>query len=404
MQYTMLATSSQAVRAACGNGCPRNAHGRRRPTTGRRAAFLPVWLALACCAAAAGVDPGALPVNTWTPFTPVFAEPSGRHVAVGWNKMVYDETGKRAILMDRWQDSLRGQTIYANAVIAVYPAEGKAAVLKLNNYKRQDKEAGGYSTVPLDDLLVKDPTPVDRHPYGDMAWCGHNNSLYLGPGANRTWKQHPRDFWRFDLTAKTWHALDPAGSPGEGKLNMLESVMCYDSAARVLVFFNARDNTTWLHNIADGKWRKSSAKTQPKAGMGAAMAYDAKRQRVYLFGGPGSAGKEWNTPGPELWAFSAQKEEWTRLADSPVPARAPGLAYDSRHDILLASIVVPDKPNANLIYDPATDRWSALQASGPKGSWMCLCYDSARDLFIQMAGGYADVRWWVLRYAPGGRE
>jgi len=353
-----------------------------------------------CRAAAAGVDPESLPANTWTPFTPVFKGAEGRHIAVGWNKMVYDTAGKRVILMDRWKDALRDNTIYANAVIAVDPVAGTGEVLKLNNYKRQDVKGGKYKTVALDELLAKDPTPVDRHPYGDLAFCDYNNSVYLGPGANRTWKRHPRDFWRFDLAKKTWHALDAAGSPGEAKRNMLESAMCYDAAARTLVFHNARDNTTWLYDVVAGAWRRSAAKSYPRAGMAAAMTYDSKRQRILLFGGPGSGGKSWNTPGPELWAFSTQKDAWTRLADAPVPARAPGLAYDSKHDIVLADIAAKGKPNTTLIYEPSRDRWSTLQASGPKGSWMCLCYDTANDFFVRMAGGYANARWWVLRYAP----
>jgi hypothetical protein len=369
-------------------------------------AIATAWLVLCGSLAAAtnepppaGVNPDALPVNTWVAFSPVFAGAEGRHVAVGWNKMVYDAAGKRALLMDRWKDKLRDSTIYANAVIAIDPVAGRAEVLKLNNYKRQEKE-GGYSTVAIEDLLDKDPTPVDRHPYGCLAWSDYDNSLYLGPGANRTWKRHPGDFWRFDLTNRTWHALDPAGSPADGKMNMLESAMCYDTAARALVFHNARDNSTWIYDVVNGKWRKSASKNAPQAGMAAAMAYDSKRQRVCLFGGPGSNGKEWNKPGPELWAFSVAKDEWTRLADAPVPARAPALAYDSRHDVMLASIAVADKPNVNLIYDPAADRWHELLATGLRGSWMCLCYDTARDIFIYMSGTYGDVRWWVMRYAP----
>jgi hypothetical protein len=94
------------------------------------------------------------------------------------------------------------------------------------------------------------------------------------------------------------------------------------------------------------------------------------------------------------------KDEWTRLRVSPAPARAPALAYNSRHDVVLASVTSKDQPNTNLIYDPGADSWRELEASGPKGSWMCLSYDGANDLFIHMAGTYGNARWWVMRYAP----
>lgn len=398
-------------------------------------------------AAAGGVDLANLPVNTWVEFQPTFrgAPLGGRYIAVGWNKMVYDSKGARALIMDRWMDSVRDQTIYANAAIAVNPAKADAEVLKLNNYKRKENPGGRYSTVAMEAELAADPTPADRHPYGCLAYCDFDDSLYLGPGANRTWKVHPRDFWRLDLATRKWHKLPEEGAPEGGKANMLESAMCYDPAARLVVFYNARSKTTHLFDVAGKKWLERRPEKSPAAGMGAAMAYDTKRHVAYLFGGPGAAGKDWNTPGAELWAYSAETNAWRRLADSPVPARAPAIAYDSKHDILLASVTQGDRPNAIVLYRPETNTWAPLRTTtrtsgaestpadtsgtagapastsgagrapadtsgaqgapatpgAPKSSWMCLCYDSARDVFIYKAGNYDETRWFVFRYSPG---
>ncbi len=365
----------------------------------------------------AGMTPKTQPVedakarpNMWIAFTPAFhgAPNGGRYIAVGWNKMVYDSQGKRAIIMDRWRDSVRDSTIYANAVVAIDPAASRGDVLKLTNHKRLDVAGGGYRTTTMPEDQA-DPTPVDRHPYGCLVYCDADNSIYLGPGANRTAKPaHPQDFWRLDLATRKWRQIGDASAIGGS--GGLERVMCYDPANKAIVFYkSAGPGSTWLFDVARQQWRQPKPVTEPKGGMGAAMEYDSKRQVIYLFGGPGSKGKEWNSPGPELWRYSVKDNEWKPLADSPIPARAPALAYDSAHDVLLANIAREGKPNAILFYHPADDRWTELSKPDdggvwPTGTWDTLCYDIAKDVFVLKSGGYDTLAWLVMRYEPAAKK
>ncbi len=375
--------------------------------------ILPALLLFAATAAFADEGPTTRPdeqakaaPNTWVEFEPAFsgAPDGGQFVAVSWNKMVYDSRGKRAIVIDRWKDKVRGHSIYANAVVAIDPSTARADVIKLTNHHVQSKEKGGYRTVPMP-ANEAEPTPVDRHPYGCVAYSEHDHSVYLGPGANRSAGKHPRDFWRFDLAERKWHRINEVAPPA-AKGNYLERVMCYDAAAKAIVYYDSSGKgSTWLFDVAKQEWRQPNPENEPRAGMAAAMAYDSKREAVYIFAGPGS-GDRWNTPGRELWRYSVKQNEWTRLADAPVPARAPKLAYNSRHDTLLAVCRRgKDEPPAVLLYDPAADKWSEMPRAEdakawPGGSWDTLIYDASRDLFVAECGAYGGLKWMVMHYRP----
>src|SRR5262245_33486762 len=83
-----------------------------------------------------GADLSRLPPNTWVAIKYTTEQPrdpkeKGRFMPQGWNKLVYDPDGKRALFYDRWVDSKHGaSTIYGNCLFAFDPAAGK---LRLGN-------------------------------------------------------------------------------------------------------------------------------------------------------------------------------------------------------------------------------------------------------------------------------
>ncbi|MFO7900105.1 MAG: kelch repeat-containing protein, partial [Planctomycetota bacterium] len=215
--------------------------------------------AIACAASAARAgEPAAafrpdMPLNRWIKVEPKYVGPpeGGRHRPAGWNKLVYDSVGKRMLYMDRWSTAVHGHSIYANAVMAFDVAANTVTCLKLTNWKRQDTAKGGYRTVPLP-ANKEEPTPCDRHPYGNLAFVPDRNSLYLSTGANRSalrgsirGQTVTRDTWRYDIDRKKWIEIDETTVKPPGGL---EDAMAYDAAHKVIVRI-CRGRATWLLDV-----------------------------------------------------------------------------------------------------------------------------------------------------------
>src|SRR5262249_25849622 len=136
----------------------------------------------------------------------------------------------------------------------------------------------------------------------------------------------------------------------------------------------------------------------PHWSQGAGLAYDSRRNRVVMFA-PGFD----SASSPELWAYSVPQKQWTRLADCPMAAGAPGFDYDSNHDIFLALI-----GTYTWVYNPTNDGWSQIQATirrVPEGHTNLnnqpVTYDPAHDVFVFEGGniGYEPAQWILFRYS-----
>lgn len=356
--------------------------------------------------ALAGEEPLApgspeLAPNTWVQVKPKCVAPpsGGQHFPMSWNQMVYDPVGKRLLMMDRWYDEIRKDTIYANAVLAFDVPANTATCLKLTNWKRE-AAGGGYRTAAMAEN-EKEPTPVDRHPYGCLAFVPEQNALYLSGGANQSAPGgHPQDTWKFDLAAGKWAQVKSDKNPPNG----LDDCMAYDPVNQVIVR-SCHGQSTWLLDVKSGQWRDGGAKDNPRCGMGAAMVYDSKRGRMLLYGGPGRNAKDWAQPGTEFWAYTVKENGWTRLPDGPVAARAPGLAYDSRHDaVMMRTEPGQGQSAATCLYFPEQNRWLRLEtpagAAQPLATYHALACDPAHDVFVQGGGTWDKPQWWLFRLAP----
>jgi hypothetical protein len=346
-----------------------------------------------------------MPLNTWVRVKPKYVGPpeGGRHRPAGWNKLVYDPVGKRMLYMDRWSTGTRGHSIYANAVMAFDVVANTVTCLKLTNWKRQSRAGGGYRTVPLA-ANKEEPTPCDRHPYGNLAFVADRNSLYLSTGANRSalrgslrGQSVTRDTWRYDCGEAEWVQVDESKTKPPGGL---EDAMAYDAAHKVIVRI-CRGRATWLLDVQTDRWRDAKAKNNPGSGMGAAMCYDSKRERVMVFGGGGKHGAAWNAPHPECYAYSVEDNAWTLLADAPVPVRAMGAAYDPKRDVVLIHAGRKRNPYFSGIYDPAKNEWRRLNlpddAKRPVPRWHTLAYDVVHDVYVRASASSGRPEWWLFR-------
>lgn len=132
------------------------------------------------------------------------------------------------------------------------------------------------------------------------------------------------DTWTFD--GSTWTARQPVGSPSP----RVQPAACYDAAnGRVLLFSGWSDGSgfgvggTW--NWAAGNWSPIPTSTSPPPRGGAAMAFDAARDRAVLF-----SGFSWTGWDDEVWEFDGV--DWQMI-----PTSGPG----------------PDRrQNSRLVFDP----------------------------------------------------
>lgn len=357
-------------------------------------------------------DPlSTLPTNTWVEMHPSYVgAPDGGSLAPqAWNnKGAYDPASGRVIVYDRWVDSVRSGSIYANAALAYDPAANVVEVVKLSNWKvispcqpevLKWAPGCGYQTVAMDENAA-DPTPVDRHPLGSVALVPELNKFYLSGGLNQSMLYNGvfgdgvHDTWALNLGSKTWSVvndLDARPIPGGW-------MMTYDPVNRLIVSFSGASDGSglyiWLLDPWTNVWRKvSDTASGPWIG-GCGVAYDTRRARVLLFG----TGWDAASAGPQLWAYDVAANSWTRLADCPEPGYAPGFDYDARHDICLAL-----NTTHTWIYNAASNTWTQIQTPMPRIADMGaqpVTYDAAHDVFVFEGGnsGYAPAQWILFRY------
>jgi len=363
-------------------------------------------------------DLSTLPTNTWVAVTPTYtgAPDGGQLYPQGWgNKGAYDPATKRVLVYDRWKDAVRGQSIYANALMAYDALTNTVTVLKLNNYQTvpclPSDPCSSDKPVPLPQYAA-DPTPVDHHPWTWFELIPPPlNAVYLLNGANGAVANISPALlsttWKFNLGTGAWSVVsttttDPNQPPNEYSFEM---GLIYDPLSGKLLDVakapgsnGAAGLSVYEFDPGTNKWSilPSDPSSLSVQVAGAGFAYDSRRQLVMVFGGDLDS----SDPGtPHLWSYSHASNQWHQLADAPVGVMSPGFAYDSNHDIFLALV-----NNNCFIYDPKTNAWSSMASSlapnaNSVGQGHSVTYDPANDVFV-FEGGSNDVPVWeVFRYS-----
>jgi len=153
--------------------------------------------------------------------------------------------------------------------------------------------------------------PNDTWTYDGTAWtrvdsttgppsAGHHAMAYdakrqrvvlYGGTTDRREVLHP-DVWEWDGTR--WHRVTPA-SPGP---RVTRHRMAYDAARGVIVLHSGTETWSW-----DGTTWHRLATTGPSQRIVSAVAYDAVRQRVVLFGGAGPGGEPPYDSHADVWEW-----------------------------------------------------------------------------------------------------
>ncbi len=178
-----------------------------------------------------------------------------------------------------------------------------------------------------------------------------------------------------------------------------EHAMVYDLVNKKTILFGGVVNVasqtfenradTWEFNQA-GEWHEVGLTTRPSPRRKHAMAYDARRKRVVLFGGISSRpGERMSTLLNDTWEFDGTAwTQWQPLA-SVVPAarRSVAMTYDAQRGVIV--LVSTDGINTNPdVWEFDGESWSQqfpLNPPAPANSFM-LTFDTVTNTVLIVNG------------------
>jgi len=317
----------------------------------------------------------------WVQKFPV-ASPSGRF----GHSMVYDAARGEVVLYGGYAEPvLRGETWVWN---------GTNWVQKLSN--NLPDGTGYYAVSRYGHAMAYDDARSQVVLFG-----GFREGFGLG---------RVNDTWVWDGT--NWTQRFPSKKPSARD----EHAMVYDPAGRQVVLFGGFAGTwawgegwvpladTW---VWDGiNWTEKSPTNKPPARERHAMAYDAARGQVVLFGGLGARG-----PLNDTWTWDGTT--WTQKSPANKPPAREGhaMAYDAaRRQVLLFGgddSRTPRLLNDTWVWDGSNWVQQFPANSPPARDSHAMAYDAARDQ-VMLFGGAPGVGWvadtwvWMPRTPPLG--
>jgi hypothetical protein len=207
------------------------------------------------------------------------------------------------------------------------------------------------------------------------------NRVLFGRGGNEDTVL--QDMWEW--YEGSWHRLEVPTPPARA-----EASMVYDSARHRLVLFGGyrgsgadreRFGDTWEF---DGQaWRRMETAEGPSPRNGAAMAYDAVRRQVVLFGGSGG-------PRADTWEWDGSA--WVRV-EAPTPGRYNcAMAYDVRlkEVVRFGGWDGETRRGGTWRYDGRG--WEAVSDGGPEPrNHASMAYDDSRGVLVLFGGHDGDL-------------
>jgi hypothetical protein len=239
------------------------------------------------------------------------------------------------------------------------------------------------TSAPPDWLLVRSPSAPPARDAHAMAYDGARGRVVLFGGANEYNFSDFADTWEWDGTA--WIERSPAASPTP----RYGHAMAYDAARGRVVLFGGYDFLAGIFRADtwewDGtNWIEVTPETSPPGRFGQAMAYDASRGRIVMFGGAGEDGELGDT-----WEWDGSAWIERAPAASPPPREYGALAYDGARG---RAVLFGGFDGASALAD--TWEWDgntwidrAPAAHPPARTWHTLAFDEGRGRTV-LFGGY----------------
>lgn len=163
-----------------------------------------------------------------------------------------------------------------------------------------------------------------------------------------------------------------------------EPAMVFDSGRNRIVLFGGhrtvdgqrlRLGDTWEWD--GGRWERRST-SGPAARNGAAMAFDAGRRRVVLFGGSGATGDTWEWDG----------EDWRQIASAEAPGRFNSvMAYDAQAKAIIRFGGWNGKSRLGDTWSYDGHKWWKMSTEGPPArNHSSMVYDTSRETIVLFGG------------------
>lgn len=218
-----------------------------------------------------------------------------------------------------------------------------------------------------------------------VLYGGQKTGDYLDPA------NYLHETWTFDSIAHAWTQMFPAASPGGSS----GGSMTYDSKAdRCILSIVADDYGTlqmWAYDANINTWTQLA--DGPKVMIGQRIVYDSESDRTILFGGFGPPWTWGQGIFDETWVYDYNTDTWTDMQPRvrPPGRNYQGMTYDSRADRVVMWGKVYFHPNKNVVwtYNYNSNTWQSFAYTYGPGmrDYIDLVYDERADRII-MYGGY----------------
>lgn len=241
----------------------------------------------------------------------------------------------------------------------------------------------------VSDLVVRPSARADHA----MAYDGQSDRIILFGG--HTAGGPNGETWAYDLNSNAWTNMQPSPSP-PARAN---HAMAYDARSDRVILFGGWPGfgDTWAYDFKNNTWTNKAPSAAPLTRWDHRMAYDAQSDRVILYAGHDSSGGS-DIQYSDTWAYDYNTNGWSNLNPSATPS---GIGqYDLTYDTASDRIIhfggrVPSLigSNGTWSYDITANSWTDRNPSlrPPARMEHAMAYDAVSDQVIMFGGAAGTV-------------
>ena len=231
----------------------------------------------------------------------------------------------------------------------------------------------------------------------ELTYDAESDRVILYGGGNEA-KWDLNDTWAYDYNTNTWTEM------AKGPPNHLGARIAYDAESDRIILFGGFDmsgffyNDTWAYDSSSDTWKEMKPSTSPPGRNYQAMAYDAKSDRVNVWGALYTSREPIED---SVWSYDFNTNTWQEMkpGGGPLPRSRdyPAMVYDAESDRMILYGGFPQGGDETWAYDHKANAWTKLEPSTVPGklSKHAMVYSAAADRVILFGG---QVGWTEFEY------